>query len=78
MVRCRWLPLKRSYNLGRPLSWLDIKEARALLDALASRAGQMTLMDIYRASAEASAPTRAPADRIRALRTMVASRAAAN
>jgi hypothetical protein len=40
--------------------------------------GQRGTLDIHRASAEASAPTRAPADRIRALRTMVASRAAAN
>ena len=40
--------------------------------------GRTRTLDIHRASAEASAPTRAPADRIRALRTMVASRAAAN
>jgi chorismate mutase len=40
--------------------------------------GRSRTPDIHRASAEYSAPTRAPADRIRALRTIVASRAAAN
>ena len=62
--------------LERPGSLIELSAYDAAPEI---RQGRRTrTLDIDRASAEASAPTRTPADRLRALRTMIASRAAAN
>ena len=61
-------------TLERPGSLIEVCAYDASPEV--GQGGRTRTLDIHRPSADASAPTRAPADRIRALRAMVASRAA--